>query len=270
MSNQINATFSSGLIHSIMENSFFSLKVQIIFALLLLSASVHAQYAGYHPLLVEGKIWKTVVLQVDKDSNISLLYVNYKTEGTDEAGGKACMKLYRSMSSDKDVEGDYAFLTYMYEDGEKVFIWHDENWEPLFDFGLEVGDKFNGMTVKGKMETKFNGKVYPTTYIGSQTWMEGVGEINYGPATSSPVELVTDTKHFESFCYFTAEKNVIIFDMTDVVFANVKRTIETLGISLVVSPSAADAPLFDLQGRRLSAKPVKGMYIQDGRKYVVK
>ena len=42
------------------------------------------------------------------------------------------------------------------------------------------------------------------------------------------------------------------------------------GISSLTLQSATDAPLYDLQGRRLSAKPAKGMYIQDGRKYVVK
>lgn len=34
--------------------------------------------------------------------------------------------------------------------------------------------------------------------------------------------------------------------------------------------SDAFAPLFDLQGRRLSQKPERGVYIQDGRKYVVR
>ena len=34
--------------------------------------------------------------------------------------------------------------------------------------------------------------------------------------------------------------------------------------------SSADAPVFDLQGRRLNGVPQRGMYIRDGRKYVVK
>jgi hypothetical protein len=31
-----------------------------------------------------------------------------------------------------------------------------------------------------------------------------------------------------------------------------------------------DAPFFDLQGRRLTDTPHRGMYIRDGKKYVVK
>jgi len=32
----------------------------------------------------------------------------------------------------------------------------------------------------------------------------------------------------------------------------------------------ADSTLFDLQGRRLKARPAKGVYIRDGRKHVVR
>ena len=38
----------------------------------------------------------------------------------------------------------------------------------------------------------------------------------------------------------------------------------------IASMTAAEptTPIFDLQGRRLSGKPEKGVYIQDGKKFV--
>ena len=45
---------------------------------------------------------------------------------------------------------------------------------------------------------------------------------------------------------------------------------EAAGIDSPTEALAHDGPLFDLQGRRLAAKPQKGVYIQGGRKYVVR
>lgn len=42
------------------------------------------------------------------------------------------------------------------------------------------------------------------------------------------------------------------------------------GLSSLVSPYIENFPLHDLQGRRLAAKPQKGVYIQGGRKFVVR
>ena len=61
--------------------------------------------------------------------------------------------------------------------------------------------------------------------------------------------------------YYNNRQNYLLFYKKEELIA---------GIDSPVSSPTTDAPLYDLQGRRLSAKPVKGMYIQGGRKYVVK
>jgi hypothetical protein len=43
-----------------------------------------------------------------------------------------------------------------------------------------------------------------------------------------------------------------------------------LGISDPMTKESAFTQLFDLQGRRLIQKPERGLYIQDGRKFVIK
>jgi len=45
---------------------------------------------------------------------------------------------------------------------------------------------------------------------------------------------------------------------------------EAAGIDSPTEALAHDGPLYDLQGRRLAAKPQRGVYIQGGRKYVVR
>ena len=47
---------------------------------------------------------------------------------------------------------------------------------------------------------------------------------------------------------------------------NVKDGIQTLSTSL----NTTDSAVYDLQGRRLNEKPVRGLYIQNGRKFFVK
>ena len=42
------------------------------------------------------------------------------------------------------------------------------------------------------------------------------------------------------------------------------------GVVSIHKDCSDSTPIFDLQGRRLTQKPAKGMYIQDGKKVVVK
>ena len=45
---------------------------------------------------------------------------------------------------------------------------------------------------------------------------------------------------------------------------------QTEGISLVPALTRAAGAIYNLQGQLLQQKPTKGVYIQDGKKYVVK
>ena len=41
-------------------------------------------------------------------------------------------------------------------------------------------------------------------------------------------------------------------------------------VNIVEQSQQSDGTIYDLQGRRINSLPVKGIYIRDGRKYVVK
>ena len=90
-----------------------------------------------------------------------------------------------------------------------------------------------------------------------------VGDIDDGPEMWDAMNTATsyEMKDGHLLLYYNNRQNYLLFYKKEELIA---------GIESPVVSSAASAPLYDLQGRRLSAKPVKGMYIQDGRKYVVK
>jgi hypothetical protein len=63
------------------------------------------------------------------------------------------------------------------------------------------------------------------------------------------------------------EKEGVLYDQSYIV----DISIITYGIANVSAEGVnRSSTIYDLQGRRLAAKPVKGMYIQGGRKYVVR
>ncbi len=49
-----------------------------------------------------------------------------------------------------------------------------------------------------------------------------------------------------------------------------KKSDDPTGISEIVGKETSDCPYFDLQGRRISGKPQKGIYIMNGRKYILR
>lgn len=49
-----------------------------------------------------------------------------------------------------------------------------------------------------------------------------------------------------------------------------KKNDDPAGISEIVEKETSDCSYFDLQGRRISGQPSKGIYIMNGRKYILK
>ena len=94
-------------------------------------------------------------------------------------------------------------------------------------------------------------------------WVEGVGSASSGiedqnPLHEPPVRTSDDYTYFVSYyengeCIFTADD----------------FTVQT-SIIPVMTSVGRKGDLFDLQGRRLSGKPSKGVYIENGKKRVVK
>ena len=241
----------------------------------------------YKPIFQEGLTWK---MEYQKDSSPesrckTLVLINstliddipYKRVYTQEKAG------------DSD---DYIWTPQEYWIGEKdgrVYYyrsgWHD-HYTPIMDFSLSVGDS---LVVTYVLPDDFERNIHELqtyrvvavsdTVIDSSTdkcprrcvyvegkygdekdcWVEGIGSLKYGinvmkiqGSSDTSQSLLSCTRGAELLYYRSQEVN------------------EISNHSVVTKSDSAKGFLFDLQGRQLQSKPERGVYIQDGRKVVIK
>ena len=68
--------------------------------------------------------------------------------------------------------------------------------------------------------------------------------------------------------YIGTDRGVLKF--RDGVYSELDLTTTSMPNSCILTPDDSQSHLYDLQGRRLTGKPTKGLYIQNGRKVLVK
>lgn len=227
---------------------------------------------GYRPMLSDGKVWKTVFIHGESPEDSTFTYVNYMLSGKEAVDGIECYKLYKSSASTvKWGTEDYSFYAYLREDGQKVYILRDGEWDLMFDFGLQVGDFFKDKyEVWSISQVSLGIQHAPFTLIqlraGGGSWVPGIGDLTLGPV-NEPGMTIPSGSFRESLCYYVEEKEGVLYDQSYAV----DISIITYGIANVSAEGVnRSSTIYDLQGRRLAAKPVKGMYIQGGRKYVAR
>ena len=149
------------------------------------------------------------------------------------------------------------------EDGQKVYAFLYDKEELRYDFSAEPGMMVNvssvltdilsidDISLYGKNLRRFHIAMHDYQDQYDRVWIEGVGHPD-GP--------------FRVWCY---EDGECIYSVEEY-----KKQESTLSIHNrpISEPSTypGNVPLFDLQGRRLTDKPTKGVYIEDGKKRVVK
>ena len=115
-------------------------------------------------------------------------------------------------------------------------------------------------------------KEVPVT-TGSETSMSDASEsFTNGKYTIEPIRFyVDDSKTLTVGIKGTALYQWVIFDNFLLKYLGSEDVtgVETLN-EFILPDSATDAPIYDLNGRKLSKKPANGYYIQGGRKYRVK
>ena len=100
--------------------------------------------------------------------------------------------------------------------------------------------------------------------IGVAEWKDG--ECLFGPSDPyfASSMYASDSRHYRSMLVHFERNNEVLYDVWPQ-----KGVID--GIKSINKDNTPDENTFyDLQGRRLSDKPDKGLYIQNGKKYVVK
>ena len=257
---------------------------------------------GYHPMLAEGKVWN---IRLDEGGLLEVIegqiyryrqttYYSLSISGDTVVGDKTYKKMFRrpttvlrkyyapaEMAGKEetfDLTGECTLWHELWrEDGQKVYAFLYDKEELRYDFSAEPGMMVNvssvlidilsidDISLYGKNLRRFHIAMHDYQDQYDRVWIEGVGHPD-GPFRVWGLE-VNDGRSYQLLsCY---EDGECIYSVEEY-----KKQESTLSIHNrpISEPSTypGNVPLFDLQGRRLTDKPTKGVYIEDGKKRVVK
>ena len=250
---------------------------------------------GYHKMGIEGKRWNYIRFHLENDGWHEYPYsyvvkgdtlirrtrykkLYYQDENTERF---ECLLVERGRTvyknADLDISHGSLVLTYFFEFGRKdfgkVFTWKAENasgntnWMVYGVDTIEVNNRpFRRYTCLQKYSEE--GETLTTIeYDGEgvwhDIWVEGVGSATSGiedqhPDAEPPVRKPGEYTTFVS-CY---EDGECIFTSEDFYIMTAMRSIRT--------STNKDTNIYDLRGHLLTGKPAKGVYIQNGKKKLVK
>ena len=233
----------------------------------------------YHPLLEQGKVWYCVNLKSDapysgnlKEENINW-YFQYFIDGDTLIDGKNCYKVF---GSNHYLSHTTEYLCAMYEEEGRVWIYESGSADVrlLYDFTAEVGDQLfiSFERIKGphRTTTKIGDQYLPLfdhsrhCHVYDKMYLyEGIG-----PETGlliPTINSLTGALYQLLLCTVGGE---VIFDS-----GRLKQEVITSVKATGKMPAETDGHNYDLSGRRMSpSKTVipKGVYIQGGKKFVIK
>ena len=216
--------------------------------------------AQYLPLIEEGKRWTYYAhpsLPVDMAGQCSYEWI----EGDSVVDGHAAKKLYAL----NDLTGwvpEYAGAFYE-EDGKVYYhaVAERSSWWLMYDFSMKIGDRISYntdlcLTVWDIGTETFYGtdrKVY--TLVNEEWgevntyWIEGIGSIQ---GLRAPYFLKG------GLSFGMCEKDGLVIYMNE----------DVTSVPQINEEKNGRIVIYDLQGRRLTREPEKGMYIKNGRKYL--
>jgi len=237
-------------------------QAQIIFLALCISVASYAQN-DYSPLLKDGKKWS-----YDLWRGLERVSFHLFLDGDTTIADKRCLKLYEQYEKHESVA---SYVGAFYEEGRQVYFCQagkSELWL-YYDFSFNKGETFylGEMVVLENSMMVFCGKERHVTYMKSNdnsyaaVWIEGIGSI---ARLDTPVIVMGNEAELKS----CIEDGVEIFKSDD--YTKVMNFVKS-GISNInVNDGRLSSISFDLSGRRLNTQPQRGLYIREGRKYVVK
>ena len=194
--------------------------------------------------------------------------------------GIHCMQRYeRECRQGEEMPETWKEWSYIGQEGSRIYLYDSSTKElnPIMDFGLNVGDVFtlpsDGFDLRvtavtdtiiasssDRRHRKCIHLQLDNSDIEADVWVEGIGSLIYG-ITGMNVMYTGSYPHLEK----CVENSSLLYSRSDDV------------------NSISDAPrlndkgqmindkrggVYDLQGRRLTQKPEKGVYIENGRKRV--
>jgi len=282
------------------KNSLFILSFLPLFTFAQHNFSWTLEKELQEPLLSEDKCWTmNYKLAVPNGSTIIEETV---LRGDSIINGIHCMKRYvRECRQGEELPETWKEWSYIGQEGSKIYLYDSSTKElkPIMDFGLNVGDVFTLYTD----EIDLRVTAVTDTIIASSSdkrarkclylemelfgvcseadiWVEGIGSLFYG-ITGMNV-LYTGSDSYLEKC---VEEDRILYSRsggaTGIGEAGRLNNKEQIINGSTGSPQDKRGGVYDLQGRRIGAslndkgqmaneRMKKGVYINDGRKIVVK
>lgn len=227
-------------------------------------------------LLSGARVWIMGYSSIYQIGRVS--YVESKLSGDTIIGNVSFKRKYnREWKQDRASDSEWeATNYYVGQTGGKVYYYDamESQGEPqlLMDFSVKKGEaipyllehRLSYLTVVNVSDTVFTDSddhrlrcIYVTDNENSvsDAWIEGVGSIEYG---IEPYFMNRITGGIPKLLRCTEGDNVLYEHPDGAII---------VGMSCPpAKQNAQDSAIYDLQGRRLAAKPEKGIYIQNGRK----
>lgn len=217
------------------------------------------------PLVEQGKKWT-----YHHANNEYVWDYYYTLKGDTVVSGKNCLKMY---SDNKGNDGEICYEGALFEEGKKVYCFYPEKDEAnlLYDFDCKVGDTLKignvdlitlsidtivGIICKGEhydfQAQRYDEDMGEPFVMGTLSWVKGVG------ATLDFFNMLPLAGNYNSLVACEVNGDVLLYQSSTAI-QNVRSH----------QPNDNGA-IFDLQGRRLSFLPTKGIYIQNGRKRILR
>ena len=237
----------------------------------------------FEPIVVEGRIWNVVSIHPAEQPDSGLIPPGYYQDikGRWGIGFPHTFMLKGDTIMDgatyKKLFLDDMFVSGLREEDGRVYerYWEDVPEQLIFDFYLQSGDIFKDevddmfqMEVKQVRDVDVDGKSRKCMDMWAHMegmeivdglvdyWIEGIGCMN-GPHFPFWWEAISSSSLLLS-CY---DGDECIYSTEDIN--------QIINIQSTITKYPSDN-LYDLQGRQLRHAPAKGVYIQDGKKWVVK
>ena len=260
-------------------NNRAKIAVLLIFAAIFIDSAqtIAAAVVGNNDrrMLADGKIWECN--EYNLVDELRFFQSEYTVSGDTIIGDIACKKCF--LRSERLKQETPQFVCGLMEDGSRVYTVNEDGMTLLCDFGLQVGERItvseSGIDYVAEViavdyVNGSNGLIRRQTVMVKMlqtddqmivSWIEGVGP------SSSP--LCTPGRLFLTSSY--SEEVIRCIEDGECIFTTQTTGLETYSINVVLSSASTTlSACYDLQGRRLQQRPHQGVYIENGRKQVVK
>ena len=231
-------------------------------------------------LLSEDRVWTMSYSSIYQKDQVSC--IESKLEGDTIIGNISFKRKYnREWKQNEGGSREWkATDYYVGQIGGKVYYYYKALYEEpqlLLDFSAKVGDdipynvdgrpgSLNVVNVSDTVLTSSTDqRLMRSVYVRdvesgvSDVWIEGIGSLEYGIEPYF-MNRITGTIPKLLKC---AEGDNVLYEHPD---AAIITSVSSPSVQYEVSNSA----IYNLQGQRLSTPPAKGLYIQNGRKIMVK